>query len=137
MTKPRLGAAFAALCAMSAVVFAAPDQARSPTKVATTFTCAAELGIGAASKRRFCDVIVATKAADSIAVSIPAHAGAATLLFDLHPRIDVPAEDADPTQAFARHSAVVAGPSDRCVIDKGIVVKEFRTATDPSIASSA
>lgn len=131
MTRLRLGAALAAACAMSVVVLAAPDQTRSNTKVATAFTCAAELGIGTASKRRFCDVIVATKAADSIAVSIPAHAGAATLLFDLHPRIDVPADDAEPAQAFARHTAVVAvvRPTG-AVVDRGIVVKEFRTTAD-------
>jgi hypothetical protein len=131
MTKLRLGAALAAVCAMSAIVFAAPDQARSTTKVATTFTCAAELGTGAASKRRFCDVIVAAKAADSIAVSIPAHAGAATLLFDLHPRIDVPADDVETMQAFARHVAIVAvvRPTG-AVIDRGIVEKEFRTSAD-------
>jgi hypothetical protein len=118
--------------AAGATLVASPGQARRPPpKTQTVFTCAAELGMGTASRRRFCDVIIATKAGDSITMAIPAHTGAATLLFDLHPRIDVPADDVEPTMAFARHAAIVSViRATGAVVERAVVVKEFRTVAD-------
>ena len=99
---------------------------------------AAELGIGVKSQRRFCDVFVATKPADSVAVSIPAHTGAATLIFDLHPRFTVPAATTDPGAGVrAALGARCRRPAERRVIDSAAVTREFRTGRICSIASAA
>lgn len=110
----------------------AQRAARAPARrVSTTFTCAADLGQGVASKRRFCDVIVASVAAESVAITIPPHTGAATLQFDLHNRFTVSPGAADPVQAFARHAAVVAVIRQTGdIIDRGAVSREYRTPAD-------
>ena len=56
-------------------------------------------------------------------MTIPAHTGTATLMFDLHNRFTAPATATDPAQAFQRHSVIVAvvEPTgdviDRAVVD--------------------
>ncbi len=97
----------------------------------TAFTCAADLGTGVASRRRFCDVIVASVAADSVTVTIPPHTGAATLSFDLHNRFSVPAGQVDAAQAFAHHVAVVAVIRQTGdVIDRAAVARDYRSPSD-------
>jgi hypothetical protein len=120
---------------MSAALGAAPQQkpaAKPPAKrVSTAFTCAADLGVGVASRRRFCDVIVASVAADSVSIVIPPHTGAATLAFDLHNRFPVPAVSADPSAAFVRHVAVVAVIKQTGeVIGRGAVERDYRSPKD-------
>src|SRR5262245_42460284 len=98
------------LVAAASTVTAAQNRAAKPPakKTSTQMTCAEDLGLGVASKRHFCDVIVASVAADSVSVAIPPHTGAATLMFDLHNRFTVPAGQVDPAQSFTRQTAVVA-----------------------------
>ena len=122
----------AVLAAASAGAGAQSKTAKPPAKrTSTTFTCAAELGTGAASKRRFCDVIVASVAADSVSVTIPAHTGPATLLFDLHNRFTVPAAQADVALVFTRHTAVVAVIRQAGdLIERVAVTRDYRTSTD-------
>lgn len=112
----------------------AAAQQKSPaakppaTKTSTTFRCAADLGTGLASRRRFCDVIVASVAADSVSVAIPLHRGAATLLFDLHNRFTVPAVPVGAPQAFVRHVAVVAVIRQTGdIIERAAVTRDYRT----------
>jgi hypothetical protein len=103
----------------------------SRVKTTTDAACAADLGMGVKSGRQFCDVVVAQGQAGSVTMAIPAHTGTATLLFDLHPRFEVPVGDAVAMRTFARHTALVAivQPTG-AVIDRAIVVREFRTADD-------
>jgi len=97
-------------------------------KVTTAATCAAELGNGVKTDRRFCDVLIASTGAESVAMTIPAHTGTATLQFDLHNRFVVPAASAAPALAYARHSATVAViRSTGAVIGRGGVASEFRS----------
>lgn len=107
----------------------APAKARAP-RTSTTAACAAELGMGASTGRRFCDVIVSAKAADSIAITIPPHRGSARLLFDLHNRIAVPPGQAQPAQLFARNTAIVAVVGPKGEIAKGVAESEFRKPQD-------
>src|SRR5262245_50668670 len=101
--------ASASLLAASPQSGAAKTKAKArPPKTSTTAQCAADLGVGASSTRRFCDVMISTKPADSIAITIPAHRGAAKLLFDLHNRVAVPPAGVPAAQIFARNTAVVA-----------------------------
>ena len=123
-------------CALSAspMLFAQPAQRAAtkarPPKVSTTATCAAELGAGASSGRRFCDVIVATKPAESIAITIPPRRGTARLLFDLHNRVAVPPDTRQSAQTFTRNSAIVSVLGPKGEIGRGAAVSEFRTVAD-------
>jgi hypothetical protein len=122
-----------AVVAASAVLAAAQKTpaANPARRTSTTFTCDSELGSGVATKRRFCDVIVASVAADSVSVTIPAHTGTATLSFDLHNRFNVPTGAPDPARAFTRHVAVVAVIRQTGdVIGRAAVTRDFRTTTD-------
>ena len=127
------------LCCASTLVAASPQRRgtkaappkAAPTVKATTQTCAAELGNGASSGRRFCDVIIATKAEESVAVAIPPHRGTAKLLFDVHNRVAVPPERGQVLQSFARNAATIAVVGPKGEIGRGAAVSEFRTVADP------
>ena len=122
----------------AATVFAAEQRATTPaparapgTRVATAMVCAGNLGTGVKSRRVFCDAIIATTPKESVTVTIPAHAGAATLMFDVHNRFSLPVVAGQPALAFARHEAVVAviRPTGD-VIGRAAVIREFRTPAD-------
>jgi len=93
--------------------------------------CVSDLGKGLKTSREFCDVIVAATGVDSVSMEIPAHTGAATLYFDLHPRFEVLEADGDPGRLFQRHTPVVAvvGPTGD-VIDRVAAAGEFRSTAD-------
>lgn len=122
----------AGLAASAAVAGAQQKPPAKPERhTSTAFTCAADLGAGVASRRRFCDVIVASVAADSVSVAIPPHTGTATLAFDLHNRFMVSAGPADPALAFTRHIAVVAVIRQTGdVIGRAAVERDYRTPND-------
>lgn len=101
------------------------------TKTSPAATCVSEVGSGVSTKRRFCDVVIAQRAADSVLIPVPAHRGASTLRFDLHNRFTVPASAQTPSQAFARHVAVIAIVSQTGdVIDRATATAEFRRPAD-------
>lgn len=100
-------------------------------KTTTAAVCASDLGTGVKTKRRFCDVIIASSAAASVAMTIPPHTGAATLWFDLHNRFVVPAPATPPALAFMSHVAVVSVIRQTGeVIERAAVSREFRTVAD-------
>ena len=101
------------------------------TRAVTNAVCASDLGTGVKTKRRFCDVVIASTARESVSIAIPPHAGTAALMFDLHNRFTVPPAGADPAQSFARHTAVVAvvKPTGE-VIERAAVSREYRTISD-------
>jgi hypothetical protein len=123
------------VCVASTLVLASPAQ-RAATKatrgprVSTDAICAADLGAGVTSHRRFCDVIIASKAAESIAVRIPAHRGTAKLTFDLHNRIAVPPEDRPMPQTFASNTAIAAVIGPKSELARAAASSEFRTTAD-------
>ena len=93
--------------------------------------CASDLGAGVKTRRRFCDVIIATTPADSIAMTLPARTGTAALMFDLHNRFTVPAPKTPALQAFTSETAVVAiVRSTGEVIERAAASREFRTPAD-------
>ena len=101
------------------------------TKTSTAATCSADLGAGVKTRRKFCDAVVARDASSGIVIAIPPHRGTAVLRFDLHARFAVPAADAQPGSAFARHLAVVAVVrASGAVIGRGAVVSELRGRSD-------
>ena len=115
------------VAAAAALVSAAPQ--RGP-RVTTAATCAAELGVGASTGRRFCDVLIASSADQSIAIRIPAHRGTAKLLFDLHNRIAASPEDRPSPQTFVSNTAIVAVLGPRGEIGRGAAASEFRRPAD-------
>lgn len=131
--------ALASLACVAATSLAAAGQRgtqsairqAAATKLSEAIVCTSPLGAGTKSGRSFCDAIVAATGAGSIAMEIPTHTGTATLMFDLHARIQVQPDATDPGQTFARHSVLVAvvGPTGT-VIDRAALVKEYRTPTD-------
>lgn len=121
------------IAAVSTGAAAQTRATRPPAKkTSTQMTCAEDLGLGVASRRHFCDVIVASVAADSVSISIPPHTGAATLMFDLHNRFTVPAgQPLDLSQSFTRQTAVVAVVRQTGdVIDRAAVSRDYRTTAD-------
>lgn len=101
------------------------------TKVSTSATCAEDLGSGVKSGHEFCDVIISATPTGSVVMKIPSHRGTATLRFDLHNRFTILSATNDPSQAYVRHTAVVAvvRPSGT-VIARAAVEREFRTEQD-------
>ena len=129
--RPLLILAGVAAIALSTSGFTG-QAGRKPAKRTTQVAvCASNLGTGVKTNRQFCDVIVASAAAESVSMTIPARTGAATLMFDLHNRFPVPAANIDPVQAFTSHVAVVAViTSTGEVIERTAVSREYRTVAD-------
>lgn len=123
----------AAVVAGASLLAAAPQQTGRGGTATTprsgpSVSCAGDLGSGVKTKRQFCDVIVGADRTDSIAITVPAHKGAATLLFDLHNRFGVPQAGTVPEGIYARNEAIVAivGPNG-ATIDRAAVFGEFRS----------
>ncbi len=126
----------ACAAALVAGVVALPAAQTQPARVgrglvSTDVRCAADLGMGDKSGRRFCDVFVARTPIESVALVIPPHTGPATLRFDLHNRFVVADATRPPAEAFERHAALVAvvsGTGDEIV--RAAVTREYRTIED-------
>jgi hypothetical protein len=119
------------LAVLTAAPLASGSPQRSGRRTSNDVKCAADLGVGQRTKRQFCDVVIASSGDGSVSMSIPAHIGAATLLFDLHNRFLVPIVTLDPSLAFTRHLAVVAvlKPTGE-TIEQAAVMREFRSRED-------
>lgn len=114
-----------------AATLALEAQRAAGTRVSTASACAADLGVGQKSKRKFCDVVITGVPAESVAVTIPPRTGTATLLFDLHNRFTVPVVAGQPLLAYQRHEAIVAVIRlNGVVLTKAASIREFRTAAD-------
>ena len=127
-------AAYAFAATAPAVTLSAAQRGTAKPRLVTRpqpAVCASDLGAGVKTRRRFCDVIIATTPADSIAMTLPARTGTAALMFDLHNRFNVPAAKTPATQAFTSETAVVAVVrSTGEVIERAVASREFRTAAD-------
>src|SRR5688572_14193000 len=127
-----LGWAVACSTLLMAEQRSAPRGRGAAAADAVKLTCAADLGTGVKSKRSFCDVLIGTAPADSVAVTIPAQKVPSTLSLDLHNRFTVPAAvPGPPVLAWARHEATIAVVSAAGdVLGRALVEREFRTADD-------
>lgn len=120
------------LACVSALLAAEPLQraaARGP-RVSTEATCAADLGKGVTTARRFCDVIIADSADKSIMMRVPPRRGAAKLKFDLHVRVAVPPDNSPVAQTFSSNTAVVMVLGPKGEMARGVTTGEFRRASD-------
>lgn len=112
------------VCLAAAVWVPVPD-------VTTAFSCAADLGVGLKSRRKFCDLIVSSNPRDGAMMTIPPHTGQTTLMFDLHNRYTPPPAGAAPAQVYAKHTAIVAIlDQSGAQVSKAAVSRELRTDVD-------
>lgn len=93
--------------------------------------CPQVLGEGARTKRTYCDVLVGRDPAEGILITIPAHSGPATLLFDLHNRHTYSEEAVKANRAFHRFTATIGVLTlDNTLLSRFVVQSEFRTQAD-------
>jgi hypothetical protein len=108
-----------------------PAAAQARTPVPADVLCANELGEGRDTTRRFCDVFIATTAADGVQIEIPPHRGDAVLRFDLHNRHLYSEQLVEAGRAYTRYTTTVAVATlENVVLGRGTVQSEFRTAAD-------
>jgi len=99
--------------------------------ITSAFSCAADLGVGLKSRRKFCDLIISSSTKDGVMMTIPAHAGPTMLMFDLHNRYTPPAAGAAPADVYAKHTAIVAVlDQSGTEVSKAAVSRELRTDVD-------
>ena len=129
MVRPATACVLTAVFLVSAPLRGGAQRARP--RVSTEIGCVAPLGVGAKSRRNFCDVLIGTRPSESVALTIPQHTGTATLMFDLHNRFTLPAVAVTGPLTFAKHEAIVAvvKPAGE-VVQRAAVVREFRAPSD-------
>lgn len=98
---------------------------------AAVVKCPQVLGEGVKTKRTYCDVLVGRDPAEGILITIPAHSGPATLLFDLHNRHTYSEESVKANRAFHRFTATIGVLTlDNTLLSRFVVQSEFRTQAD-------
>jgi hypothetical protein len=93
--------------------------------------CPETLGMGVKSGASFCFVLAGRDPAQGVLVTVPPHAGPATLMFDLHNRHTYSEEDVRLGRGFAKYLAVVGVLTMQGdLLSRGAVRSEFRTGRD-------
>jgi hypothetical protein len=93
--------------------------------------CPEPLGKGMKSGAAYCFVLAGTDPAQGVVVTIPPHAGPATLMFDLHNRHTYSEEDVRAGRAFSRYAAGIGVLTMKGeLISRSAVRSEFRTVAD-------
>lgn len=99
----------------------------APAKV----QCRESLGAGARTKTTYCFVLMGRDPAEGVIVTVPAHAGPATLTFDLHNRHTFSEEDVQAGRGYASYTAVIGVLTMKGeLLGRGAVRSELRTAAD-------
>ena len=115
---------------------AAAKKAPAPKPVASKtgtpqIKCPSLLGMGVKTIRSFCDVPAGRDPAQGVVITLPPHAGAATLQFDLHARHTYSEELTKSGKGYARYRAIVGVLSMKGdLIERAAVASEFRAAAD-------
>jgi hypothetical protein len=93
--------------------------------------CPSILGDGVQTSRTYCDVQIGNDAAAGIIVTLPAHAGDVTLLFDLHNRHTYSEDLVRAKKAYTRYTASIGVLTlTNHLISRAAIFSEFRTAAD-------
>jgi hypothetical protein len=113
----------------------APAKAKAAPVPLKTMTpevkCPSLIGTGIKTVRSFCDVPAGRDPATGIVITLPPHAGAGSLTFDLHARHLYSEDEMKRGRAFARYRAVIGALTMKGdLLDRGGVEAEFRTAAD-------
>ncbi len=112
-----------------------PTKATTPTTsvktVAADMICPSVLGIGASTKRSFCDILTGADPKAGVLIKLPPHRGTTKLFFDLHNRHTYSETEVRTNQAYARYTATIGVLAmDNTLIERAVVQSEFRKATD-------
>src|SRR5918999_1716981 len=106
---------------------APPALKTEPAKV----QCRESLGVGVRTNASYCFVLAGRDPAEGVVITIPAHVGPATLIFDLHNRHTYSEEDVKAGRGFARYTAVVGVLTMKGeLLGRGAVASEFRSSRD-------
>jgi len=93
--------------------------------------CPQVLGEGVRTKRAYCDVLIERDPSAGIQVTIPAHSGPATLLFDVHNRHTYSEEEVKAGSGYHRYTASIGVLTlDNTLISRAAVQSEFRSQAD-------
>jgi hypothetical protein len=101
------------------------------TTAAADVKCPESLGKGMKTGASYCFVLAGSDPAQGVIVTIPSHAGPATLMFDLHNRHTYSEEDVRAGRAFSRYTAgigVLTMTGE--LLSRAAVRSEFRTVGD-------
>ena len=93
--------------------------------------CKESLGKGVRTAASYCFVLAGREPAQGVLVTVPAHKGTATLMFNLHNRHTYSEEDVKAGRGFASYSAgigVLTMTGE--LLGRGAVQSEFRTVRD-------
>lgn len=94
-------------------------------------TCPEALGVGARTGARYCFVLAGREPAQGVVVTVPRHAGPATLLFDLHNRHTYSEEEVSAGRGYSRYLAIIGVLTMKGdLISRAAVQSEFRRASD-------
>ena len=98
---------------------------------AAAVQCRESLGTGVRTKASYCFVLAGRDPQQGVVVTIPPHAGTATLTFNLHNRHTYSEEDVKAGRGFASYTAVIGVLAmNGELLGRGAVRSEFRVATD-------
>ena len=101
------------------------------TRIEAEVQCPSELGLGTATKRRFCDVLTGNDPLQGVLVAIPPHRGPVVLSFELHNRHMYSEELIKAKRAFRQYTATIGVLAmDNTLIERAVIRSEFRTAAD-------
>jgi hypothetical protein len=93
--------------------------------------CPESLGTGVKTGASYCFVLAGRDPVEGVIVTIPPHAGEATLHFDLHNRHTYSEEQMRAGRGFAKYTAVIGVLTMKGVLlDRAAVQTEFRSAKD-------
>ena len=93
--------------------------------------CPESLGAGLRTKAQYCFVLSGRDPAAGVIVTIPAHTGPATLIFDLHNRHTYSEDEVKAGRGYASYTAVIGVLTMKGeLLGRGAVRSEFRTAAD-------
>jgi hypothetical protein len=108
-----------------------PPPPAALQKVAPLVVCPTLLGVGVATKLRFCDVMSERDPAAGVLIPLPPHTGPVTLTFNLHNRHTYSEEQTKANRAYARYTATIGVLTmDNTLISRAVVQSEFRTVGD-------
>ena len=108
-----------------------PAPPAPPVVAPAQLKCPEPLGTGVRTGASYCFVLAGSEPAQGVLVTIPAHVGPATLMFNLHNRHTFSDEAIRNGRGYAKYTAVVAVLTMKGeLIDRGAVQSEFRAASD-------
>jgi hypothetical protein len=108
-----------------------PPPPPPPTVQPADVKCPEPLGVGVKTGANYCFVLAGSDPAQGVLITLPAHTGTASVMFDLHNRHTYSDEDVRAGRGYAKYTAVVAALTMKGdLIDRGAVQSEFRSSRD-------